>query len=1638
MDQQPPDLFKKLSRHMTEEQLQYCAHATDLRPRPRQRPATTTKASSYFCDGIIHQILEAVQSEARRRYPARFQHKPFDVLFAKPINDPEAWKVILDEIEARFANTHKKPFSFTSADPLREQLEQLVPWRMERIQAAWTPQSRRFPQDIAFTHRGAALRLNSGELVLESEDMGQITYYPKQRYARPVQIGLFFFGFPKETKETQAPNTEEQTTPTTSTRPLHGFDTELWFEDPPREVDKKLQYSLARLHVNMGHAPRTELIRLLAASGNLSRKVLQGLDCPRCGSCLRMTKPRPPPVSSAAPAFTDYFGEVLQADLVYIRTITGVAVPVLGMTCEATNYHAGKALTSRNPSEVLQTILEIWYRPLGLPLHFKCDAGGEFAAEVAAWNGRSGILHEVIPAEAHHRLGKIERRNSLMRSLTERIIDERGIHNIEEMNKVLPAVTFSMNSSTYSYGRSPFQAVFGRVPRPLGDLSSDPRSLVLSPGEGEKRLAPELLRADALKALAEFNASSAVRRALLRKTRHQNFDDFQPGQPLAYWRWSGRSRQHKKGAWSLGRFLSFDPDRKSLWLQVGTTTVKVASNQVRHACGWEEWTPSAEDMKILRDAEQSLKDSLWEDHTEEPPGLLQEPTGEPMSLSAPLRLPPELLPGQDHWRFTDSGITRVHVTPPRELYVPQPEECHDFDLENLADQRRTYRNEAEEQPPEDQWREPLAHQSFEPPWTGTTTFFWRLPPGEQPQRARELPLQLPPAPSVPMPQQGPAQQQRTHLQQQQQTHEGGPRLDREADQQQQPRTYIQQQQQTHVGPVVQNIVSQQDNRSITFSIPGSPVPPTPRNTRRPRSRTPSRRASQQQPVEGANDSAQYLDSAQYQSPELVPPTPVSPVPGTPDWTGVTPQQPLPGLEREGSTQQDREQDRPASSQAQGSGHAHNEHHEAAAVATPPGSLQGPSLPQPFSEPPASRVQSEATGSQDGGGSLLPQKRTAAVLMSNFPLAYDIHDNGEITLRETSETKDGRRPFQHTFYYKCYLASDARKEELAKSGIHEEPDREDDTTDDEELHSSNDRSRSRQEAKQLDREIPWRQLVDLPRAQYEEYLQATRVEAENWMTWGGIQPISHREAKHITGTPGLARRILRARAAYRDKAKGIGPLRPKCRVVIIGCQDPDLFDISRDSPTPTRLSETLLMTIATAGVNGSLGRNNKTWSLWVSDAKSAFLQGEQDTSERSGPLYMRPPRDPLIVETNSFPAELYKITGNCYGLPNAPRVWYMKVHNAMTSKGFSRHTYDRCLYYYLDPKSGELQAVVIIHVDDFLATYSSSFPILILEKLFTWGSITRVTTETSATYRGKEIRLLKLGNKYKYVVTRREFIQGMEGGRLPRGRGQQPEALTPQEWADFRSIAGSLQWLAGQCRPEIGPLVSLSNRGKDTTYKDLQRLFEAVIYLKETCDRGLVYQDIQLDENSVFVTYTDSSFANAELKSQFGVCVFVSNPAVTSKPTPGTLIDWRSARSTRICRSTLAAEASAADEGADRALFANLCLSEILLGEPAVKGAARFANVQVSDAKSLYDTVVAENPSVSDKRSLINIRSIQQSVRPKDFRWVPTEYMIADGLTKLDWKLTESLSSFLQNPVLILTKQVPKENITSVKVPNKPA
>ena len=1453
-------ISKQLEAKLTEEQKAYT--------KPIE--GADTKASGEYCPGLSCAILEGLQMEARSRCPQRFHVQDFssrcrtrqrgggapgrrragtessweqcqsghEVLFVRPRDDVALWSNILDEVERRFSGTFKKPFDLQDPDDLYIQICQLVPWELVKVQAAWTPLTRRWPGDLPFTHRGSVIRTMTGKVVVESEDLVSVAY-PKQRFADAVRCGIFFYGNapddPVEKEDGRAPEA-----PSADSSRVPGFNTDIRFVGGP-PMSREMRASIARLHCNLGHPPKAEIVRILAAAGKLDSKILAALDALQCGSCIRMSKAVKPQTSSTSSVmkYSGCFGDHLQADIIYIRLLDSKAYPVLGITCMSTNYHAAKVVDNRTPEHVLDVMKEVWYRPFGLPISVQVDPDGCFLGPNQEWHQNLGIEHLVIPPEEAWRLGKIGRRNALVRTLAERLIDQNGATKKTDLDDILVAVLHSINTSTYSYGRSPCQAVFGRIPRPVGDILSDNQALTISPQvhQGHGALKPELLRAEALTALAQFSASQAVKRAILRKTRTQkDLTDLLPGQAVAYWRMSGKARQHKRGAWNLARFLAWDPDKKSAWVQVGKHSVRVGTTQLRAASGWENWTPSESDLKLIKDAKNDIANGLW-----------LEDAGAAPDEEEHLNADEEIFEFPARKRKLGDVVGAEDVNLEEEPETPYPQE----ELFASAGPSQPY-NLSTVPVSAERSLQHLQHQ--------------HAPEEPEPSQPSQLQIQhqlepvsgLPQLPSV-LP--GTLYQ---HLHQ----------------------ATTHQHQQTH-----QNIQFNLNIDSPTYQNFGAqpsfgPLPPTPRSRGAPYLAQPTTpRAGQSMP----------LESGEASGPEQ----------------------------------------RPA----------------------------------------------------------LMDESHQSLMTKTLEDALDIYDNGSAEPKAVHW--DGSPDLKNPFFdgnhaYNIYLASSARKTEMEHAGVTTDIGRPDEeTSDDEDMQLSNQRGLTRQEMKQLDREIPWREIVNLPLMMRQKYVESATKEYNGWMDWHGIRPLSDAEAQEVRRDPRLRRRIMKSRAAYRDKARGQGQLRAKTRVVIIGCGDPDLRQLTRDSPTPSRLSEFVILSSAAAGMNRQFNHDGRLWKLWISDAAQAFLQGRQDESERGGPLFMEPPRDPIQVEAGSFPSDLYQIQGNCYGLANAPRVWYNKVKESMLASGFVLHSFDRCFFQHFDG-GGQLDAMAIVHVDDFLVVYSETFNLSLLEEMFRWGSVTKVDEDNPGVYRGKEISCIRdKDNRRTLKVTQKAFVENLVEGRIKKGRLKDPDQkLTPEEWQEMRSVTGCLQWLGGQSRPDVAAVSSLSN-GQETTVQDLKRVHDALSYVKSTPESGITFPAVSFGRGSTIVTYTDSSWANAQNHaSQYGVMILACPGQVSETTTSGFVLDWKSGRSPRICRSTLAAEAISADEGADRASFINLFLTEIFTRKPAYRGSMEMSMVHAVDAKSLYDSLVAENPSLSEKRSMINVRSVQQILSPNQIHWVP--------------------------------------------------
>ncbi|CAE7938955.1 GIP [Symbiodinium necroappetens] len=574
------------------------------------------------------------------------------------------------------------------------------------------------------------------------------------------------------------------------------------------------------------------------------------------------------------------------------------------------------------------------------------------------------------------------------------------------------------------------------------------------------------------------------------------------------------------------------------------------------------------------------------------------------------------------------------------------------------------------------------------------------------------------------------------------------------------------------------------------------------------------------------------------------------------------------------------------------------------------------------------------------------------------------------------------------YYEAYLSSAHRKDDLKRSNKDPaETDSSDSDWDDSAPGKHNKKPLTRAEAKALDREIPWRKILDMNEKDIEAFKAATVKEAKSWEEWGSVKPLSHAEAERVLKDKILSKRILRTRSCFRDKSQGLAELVPKCRVVALGHKDPDIFRLNRECATPNRTSEHILFCVMVAGHNKEFDDSGLSWTAWSGDASTAFLQGDIKDSERDQPLYLLPPTDGITAMTDCWKARLYLVCTNIYGLSNAPRLWALTVIARLKEIGYRQHAFDKMVF--LKNREGQLD------YDNTEVTQA-----------FRWGVLQEFALNKTVTFKGKQLTLKEKPGVHRGHVPRKDSTWERPLDQL----------LNDDQKAEFRSIAGCLQWISGQTRPELAAVNSLANHGSKTTLADLRDLYQAVDFARETKEDGFIIPDVPLNKATVVLAYSDASWANAEQsRSQCGVLIVLCSTAVLQRTVPAMIVDWKSCRSQRVCRSTLAAESCAADEACDRSSYVNMFLGELLYEVPAHRVGQRLHNLAATDAKSLYDVVVSDSPNLSDKRSLVNIRAIQEVVAAERFHWVPATLMWADSLTKQSLELQLSMHDWLQNP-----------------------
>jgi hypothetical protein len=318
----------------------------------------------------------------------------------------------------------------------------------------------------------------------------------------------------------------------------------------------------------------------------------------------------------------------------------------------------------------------------------------------------------------------------------------------------------------------------------------------------------------------------------------------------------------------------------------------------------------------------------------------------------------------------------------------------------------------------------------------------------------------------------------------------------------------------------------------------------------------------------------------------------------------------------------------------------------------------------------------------------------------------------------------------------------------------------------------------------------------------------------------------------------------------------------------------------------------------------------------------------------------------------------------YGLKDAPRLWAEVLSSFLLSLGFTKSHSDLMLFLYRTGSSkgntvrvGPLAGIVSGHVDDLGCGGKPGFSDWLRNEAEARFGPVRMETDTYL-HVGLMYRNLPNGEN---TADLEEFISKIPYGKLP---PDLKAPLTMDFLTELQSILGSLGY-AVNARPDALGIVSVCRSlvAGEPTGEAIVLANKALDMLRSPGQGGrLWYRKLRTGVYKL-VGVCDSSFKNILAKySLGGYLIFLmehdpENPIIGGR---GHLIDFSAKQSTRVAKSTLAAELLSMTNMVENILKIGKFLEEIWYGvesASALRDRPRELIVEVAtDAKDLYDVV----------------------------------------------------------------------------------
>ena len=431
---------------------------------------------------------------------------------------------------------------------------------------------------------------------------------------------------------------------------------------------------------------------------------------------------------------------------------------------------------------------------------------------------------------------------------------------------------------------------------------------------------------------------------------------------------------------------------------------------------------------------------------------------------------------------------------------------------------------------------------------------------------------------------------------------------------------------------------------------------------------------------------------------------------------------------------------------------------------------------------------------------------------------------------------------------------------------------------------------------------------------------------------------------------------------------------KARLCARGFEDEEGTNRRTDSPTCSK--EALRITFSIIA--------SSNWTCKSMDIKRAFLQG--NTLDRE--IFIKPPKE---ANTN----KLWRLKKCVYGLNEASRYWYNRVHEEFVKIGLTKSSYDDAMFFFKPSKTEACEGIIVIHVDDFLYGGSTQFERKIEEirQKFIVGS------EFSTPFKYVGLNVNKINEAI--IIDQHNYIENTEEVDII-NRSDKARALNVDEQREYRGVCGQLNWVASQTRPDLSfDVCRLSTSLNGATVDELIQANKAVRKCKQ---RSVSIKFPRLEKPLHLEAFCDASYANLKGgSSQGGMIIFLKGKNGKISP-----LSWSSRKIKRVCRSTLTAETMALLEVSETCIWLSHIINELL--HDSLETTEIF-----TDNKSLFEAAHSTT-SVEEKRLRVDLAAIRQSISRKEFtlQWIDTKHQLADALTKQGADSTKLLQTLKES------------------------